>query len=153
MYNAEIILEEMIEYQKSFVEKPHAATNGMPICPFAKKARLDNDILYVIEPFCLPRMVEKVKEWSNSGYRVLTLIDPNKDMPLDEFMAFYSKFEAEMPKDLDLSDSHPEHPFTTNGLYTRRDPYPNIQVTHLKDFEELQRKLKKTRYYNTCPYS
>lgn len=153
MCNVEFILKEMEDYQKSFIEKPHAATNGMPVCPFAKKARLDNDILYVIEPFCLPRMMEKVQEWRGSGYRVLTFVDPDKSLPLDQFMDFYFKFVVEMTDDLDLSESHPEHPFTLNGLRTRCDPYPNIQVTVLKDFSESQQKLRKSRYYNVCPYS
>jgi hypothetical protein len=147
MYEVEKILREMNDHQKSFIEKPHIATNGLPVCPFAKKARLEDQILYVIEPFSLSRIVEKVAEWRQSGYRVLTFVDPYKEMPLEQYMDIYREVVSALPGDLEALDSHPLHPFEMNGLHTRRDPYPNIQITHLWDLEESRRKLKNSRYY------
>jgi hypothetical protein len=43
----------MVEYMKEFLEKPHWLFPGLPVCPFARKARLENRILYKVHRFSL----------------------------------------------------------------------------------------------------
>ena len=38
--------EEIIQYMCQFLEIPHSAFSGLPPCPFARKERLENRILY-----------------------------------------------------------------------------------------------------------
>ena len=45
------IIESTLRWMTEFVELPHPIFSDLPICPFAKKARLANQILFKIERF------------------------------------------------------------------------------------------------------
>ena len=47
------VIDTMIKYMREFLEQPHPVFGGLPICPFARKARLDGDILYKVDRFQL----------------------------------------------------------------------------------------------------
>ncbi|MEG4587381.1 hypothetical protein QUA54_19510 [Microcoleus sp. MOSTC5] len=49
-YDTEII-ESTLRWMTEFVELPHPVFSDLPICPFSKKARLANQILFKIERF------------------------------------------------------------------------------------------------------
>ncbi|MEB3280742.1 MAG: hypothetical protein VKK42_17655 [Lyngbya sp.] len=48
--NSEII-QRTIEYMMDFLEQPHPVFGGLPVCPFTRKARLTNQILYKVDDF------------------------------------------------------------------------------------------------------
>jgi hypothetical protein len=43
---------------------------------------------------------------------------------------------------------HPEDPFNIDGLYTRREPYPNIQLIGLDVGERAHQSIKNSGYYD-----
>jgi hypothetical protein len=42
---------------------------------------------------------------------------------------------------------HPEDPFNIDGLYTRREPYPNIQLLRLDVGERAHHSIRDSGYY------
>jgi hypothetical protein len=51
-------------------------------------------------------------------------------------------------KNLMVLGAHPEDPFNIDGLYTRREPYPNIQLLRLDAGVRAHESLKNTGYYD-----
>jgi hypothetical protein len=43
---------------------------------------------------------------------------------------------------------HPDDPFNIDGLHTRREPYPNIQVLRLDVGEWAHESIKHSGYYD-----
>ncbi|HEY9903702.1 MAG TPA: hypothetical protein V6D43_14980 [Candidatus Sericytochromatia bacterium] len=76
----------MVEYMKEFLEKPHWLFPGLPVCPFARKARLENRILYKVHRFSLDadflpdspvvRMISEFRQ--EKCYEVLLVVHPNR---------------------------------------------------------------------------
>ena len=42
------IVRELSQYIIAFVEQPHAKLGNMPVCPFARKARLENRVQFEV---------------------------------------------------------------------------------------------------------
>jgi hypothetical protein len=51
-------------------------------------------------------------------------------------------------KNLMALGAHPVDPFNIDGLYTRREPYPNIQLLRLDVGVRAAENLKNTGYYD-----
>src|SRR5262249_52207889 len=43
---------------------------------------------------------------------------------------------------------HPDDPFNIDGLHTRQEPYPNIQLTRLDIGERAHQSIKNSGYYD-----
>jgi hypothetical protein len=76
----------MVEYMKEFLEKPHQVFQGLPICPFARKARLENRILYKVHSFSIypdlnpdSPVMEMIRKFCQEDrYEVLLVLHPEK---------------------------------------------------------------------------
>ena len=42
------IVRELIQYIVDFVEQPHPKLGNLPVCPFARRARLENRIRFEV---------------------------------------------------------------------------------------------------------
>lgn len=140
----------MMDHLKNFVEQPSAAFNNMPVCPFAKKARTSGKIEFFVtsleQKFTLYSRIEQFN--AQDFYETLWLINPDcvlTSLETDEISdALSKKYGA----DLQFFSGHPESNFQMKGIYTRREPYPNIIVQKTSLIERKEAKLKGTRYYD-----
>lgn len=143
------IIKELTEYLENFVEKPHPCFNNLPICPFVRKARLDNEIWFHLG-FQSTEIIEKIHEFiKQDKKKILWIINPDKNYSLKETYEFIDNIQSQVKElDVELFGGHPEDPFKIGDLYTRREPYPNFVVQSKKTLEEARNSLKKTNYYN-----
>ncbi|MEO8892842.1 MAG: hypothetical protein ABI417_15215 [Coleofasciculaceae cyanobacterium] len=148
------IIERMVEYMKEFLEKPHQVFQGLPICPFARKARLDNQILYKVHRFATtPDLaeMEMIQEFcQEQRYEVLLVMHPEKQALTQlQMQEFIEKLNAKIaPTGLVAFGGHPEQDFQIQGIHTRQEPYLNFTVQfqqRLKDASDLL--LRTTSYY------
>jgi len=148
------VIHRMVEYMNEFLEKPHQVFRGLPICPFARKARLENRILYKVHRFAMAPDVaemEMIREFcQEQHYEVLLVMHPEKQALTQlQMQEFLEKLNAKIAAiGLIAFGGHPDQDFQIQGIYTRHEPYLNFTVQfqqRLKDASDLL--LRTTSYY------
>jgi hypothetical protein len=147
--NAEQIIEEMIAYNKNFVEKAHPSFGSLPVCPFAKKARIEERLKYVVGSFCLSRMFEAIDKWRKDDHsQAIIFVDPDKNMCVETLNEFVRDFSINLPFEFNFFVAHPNDETKFHGVETRREPYPNIQVMKVEVLKKSQEQLRHSpRWY------
>lgn len=140
----------MKAYLVSFVEKPHPAFNNLPVCPFAKKARIDNKLLYVVINLDdVDQALREVAAWeADPRYQAIILVDPRKEFPLEEFDRLADEFQSKLIPGLSLFTAHPKSEFEDRHVRTRQEPYPNWQVMRVSDLARAKEQLGHSRWYD-----
>jgi hypothetical protein len=140
----------MIEHLKCFVEQPHEAFSNLPVCPFAKKARTSGKIEYYVHSLVMSDAIEsKIIEFvQQNHFETLWLIHPNCIISSDETDMITESLSEKYGPELQFFSGHPKSNFQFGGIYTRREPYPNIIVQKKNFLDKKEVLLKNTRYYN-----
>ncbi len=151
------VLTEFIAYVMQVVERPHESMSGLPVCPFAKKARLENKIKWVVFPFEEADLTNEknisfvkstVQQFCESSEQdILFVIHPDKKaLTCDEVEQFCQKLLAMLPPDFICFSGHPDCKFRV-GSYRRQEPYPNFQIIRKSLHDWGVDQLLKSRYY------
>jgi hypothetical protein len=53
------VLDAVIRWSEQFIEQPHEVFGGLPVCPFARAARLKQTTRFEIRPFALDDPLER----------------------------------------------------------------------------------------------
>jgi hypothetical protein len=151
------VISCMVEYMQTHLEKPHPVFGGMPICPFARKARLENKISFQVYPFSSIEdlnqespLLKALKEFGQSDqYEALLVIHPDKQaMTLVELRQFVDHLnDAIALTGLLAFGGHPQETFNIQSVYTRREPYINFTVQTYATVKAASDLLLKTHYY------
>lgn len=150
------IIESTLRWMTEFVELPHPIFSDLPICPFAKKARLANQILFKIERFSAltefdgdSTIIKSIHEFYNSDFEIMVVINPEKTAitapQTKELIAQLNNHISELG--LLAFHIHPEEDFNIDGLHTRRMPYPGFTVQVNSKLKPASDSLEKTEYY------
>lgn len=144
------IITEFTNHIINFVEQPNPALNNMPVCPFAKRVRTKNLILFHVMPLTLDAIVTWVKLNFNTHHELMIIINDNKTgVTASEVEAMACSLnETLVPMGLQAFWGHPEATFNVNGVFTRREPYPNIQVVKKSVVAKAEKVLAATDYYS-----
>lgn len=147
----ELIIISMLNHLVHFVEKPHPAFANMPPCPFAKKARIENKIKFVVFDFS-EGLTDKLKEiiqlFPDPNYEILWVINPNKKMPVEAVYKLIESLNDWLNPYMETFGGHPNDPYESKGVKTRREPYPNFVVQVKEELNKARSKLKNTKYYD-----
>lgn len=145
------IINQFNDYIRSRIEVPHDNFHGMPICPFAKAARLADKIEYVVtKDFSPSTLILYINDWLkyDTETDVLIVIHPSdKAVPFDMLQSLADFLCSEYRGVAEIFAGHPSSTTTFNGVLTRMDPWPNLQVNRTSDLREARAELQKTRYY------
>lgn len=145
------IVEEFTQYIIDFVEQPRPELGNLPVCPFARKARLERRVGFKVLNLTYENILALaptfLKETEES---VLICIHPRKNgLSYKDVHKLVDALNRELRNaNVEALGGHPEDPFNIEGLYTRREPYPNIQMIRLDVGEESYLKLKDSGYYD-----
>lgn len=147
------IIKETIEYSINFIEKPNAIFGNAPVCPFAKKFRVQGKIKYMVMPFLLGEELDPLVLMlaelfhAQKKYDSYFVIHPDKALPLQALTDLCNRLgEAIDPMDLMIFQGHPQDDFQIGGVYTRREPYPGFQLLRKQLILESRKKLT-DRYF------
>ncbi len=143
-----LIIAEMEQHSRDFIEKPNPAFHDMPVCPFARKVRSQNQIKYVIMSLHENVLAEVQAWWHAKQYELLQVIHPSKDLPWNAYEMIVRDLEGKIPQDTVLFSGHPHDDYSVGGVYVRRDPFPNIQVVGREHLLKSREILKSTKYYD-----
>ncbi len=144
------IVKALTENLVNFIEVPHPAFAGMPVCPFAKQARLKGLIDIKIVDFNLEeiddRIVNVVDFYFTNHEKLIIFAHPDKHICQIKLNRLGDLYEKRFPS-LVVFRSHPLNEFQVDGLYTRREPYPNLQFVTKQHLEEARSRLS-SKYYS-----
>lgn len=133
----------------NFIEKPSPAFNGMPVCPFAKKARLENLIDIRVLDFSLDelddRILRVIESYFEDYRRLIIFVNPDPNICINKLNLIGAEYESKFPL-LTVFRSHPLDEFKVAGVNTRREPYANLQFVTKRHLEEARKTLSK-KYY------
>jgi hypothetical protein len=152
MLDIATVTQDIEHWIKNFVEVPHPALGGWAPCPYARKARLDQD--YVIRVGVNPYFdLLTVGRDGLGGCSVLILAyDPN------EF--FYTQFASDiraanqevlLARDLLALEDHPGDLEIVNGVIMNQGTYALALVQSLSDLNQKAHAVGRKGFYHTWP--
>ena len=152
MLDLETVTYDIERWMETFVEVPHPALGGWAPCPYARRARLDQD--YTIRVGVNPYFdLLNVAMNGLGGRSVLILAyDPN------EF--FYAQFsndikaanqEVLLQNDLLALEDHPGDPEVVNGVVMNNGTYALALVQSLSDLNQKAKLVANKGFYDTWP--
>ena len=152
MLDLATVRHDIERWIETFVEVPHPALGGWAPCPYARKARLEQD--YTIRVGVNPYFdLLNVARDGIGGRSVLILAyDPN------EF--FYSQFssdvqaandEALLRKDLLALEDHPGDQEIVNGICMNQGTYALALVQSLSDLNYKAKLMANNNFYKEWP--
>jgi hypothetical protein len=148
----------MVEYMKEFLEKPHPVLGYKPICPFARRVRLEDRILYKVDRFgshtdfsSNSHLLGIIEDFcQDDSYEILLVIHPERQAmtrwAMQQFIERLNQTISAMG--LVAFSGHPDDDFNIQGVYTRQEPYLNFTVQTKQLVKEASDLLLKTDYYN-----
>ena len=145
------VVRELTRYIIDFVEQPHPKLGNLPVCPFARKARREHRIQFKVLELTREAVLAQVPSFkAQPTIDVMICIHPRKDgLSSDEVYRLVEALNLVLPAvNLIALGGHPEDSFNIDGLYTRREPYPNIQLISLDVGERAHESIKKSGYYD-----
>jgi len=156
------LIDAMLRWSEEFVEQSQPVFGNLPVCPFAKAARLRRTIRFEVMPFDGMDPLEDagavltlVREFSRQPeFETLFVIHPERDrLSARALETFVSRLNARMLADastchFQVFEAHPDSQFCVGGVYTRRGPYPSFQVLSRALLKTSSDSLLGSQYYD-----
>ena len=148
------------KWSKEFLEIPNVKLNGLPPCPYAKQAWLENKVAFSINTG-LEGLVKQVDNFNNHDYDIV--IWASEELPeleyLDGFCDGMNEALAVARHDMHLMVFHPDYDAEEAGLdFLVQDgvtddtlEYCMVFVQLLSKLDEAALSLEKSGYYKEFP--
>lgn len=138
-YNIENDLEEWI---LSFLSKPSKVFNGLPPCPFAKKAWLDKRVIVSDKPWELTDYSPLLRDELD-----LIILAYEADTPLEKFEYIYNEVNEHLRGKFIVLDDHPKNREEVDGVVLNNGKYAMIFVQAANKLKEARVDLDRLGYY------
>ena len=148
------------KWSHEFLEVPNAKLNGLPPCPYAKQAWLDNKVVFSINTG-LQGLVKEVADFEQHDYDIV--VWANQYLPDMEYLDGYcdgiNEAMSIAGKDMHLMVFHPDYDATEAGLdfLVEEDVtddglvYCMVFVQRLSTLDDAALSLEKSGYYEHFP--
>jgi hypothetical protein len=152
MLDLETVKADIEQWIVDFVEVPHPALGGWSPCPYARKARLDQDFTVRIGVNPYFDLLNVAKDGLGNKSVLIIAYNPT------EF--FYSQFtsdikaaneEALLRNDLLALEDHPGDQEIVNGVCMNQGTYALALVQSLSDLNEKAQLVAKKGFYDAWP--
>ena len=159
--NAQIVAA-VVKWSQEFIEQPHGTFGGLPVCPFAKAARLKETIRFEVRSYAMDdpldtdgqimALVQDFAQQARSGaIETLFVVHPDRAEGEQDLEAFVERLNERLAagdlRDFQAFEAHPESNFSIGGVYTRRSPYPSFQVLGRRLLKNGSDSLLGSAYY------
>jgi hypothetical protein len=138
--------EYLTKWAEDVLSVPNDLLNGLPICPFARKAILDNCVKFIRTHNYVEDIDTTLQEWDDTIHALLFVCDDNVDPDkfADDIKQLNKKF---LLHDLVLLEDHVkiEEPF--HGIKFNNGKYNIVIVQRLHSINEASRSLERSGYY------
>lgn len=145
------IISYLLEWITKNVEKPTKNFNGYPPCPFARKARLSNEIDFlIIENNIEEEIIKKCINFDKSKKICITILNSYITPQWTSYISqiINKQLEEDMLDYIVLTD-HYENPTYINGFKTSQEKYILFLIQEKTDLQQKAEYLEKnTNYYS-----
>jgi hypothetical protein len=154
MLDINLVQQDIESWIKTFVEVPHPALGNWAPCPYARKARLEQDYTVRIGVNPYFDLLNVARDGLGNKSVVILVYDP------DEF--FYAQFrsnvlaanqEVLLARDLIALEDHPGDPEIVNGVVMNQGTYALALIQRLSDLDSKARAMAQKDFYATWPES
>jgi len=148
----DLIKQHLDDWIENFVEVPHPALGGWPPCPYARKARLDQDYDVRLGLAPIHDLVQISRKGLGDKSVVIFVYDPvliSHEELSHAVDTINQKFLLE--KDLIALEDHPADLEMVNGVVMNQGTYALILVQDLKDLDQKARAIAQKGFYDTWP--
>ena len=163
--SAEAIVAEVLAWSVNALERSHPIFGGLPVCPFARAARLKGAIRFEVRAFSvddpldlggelLELIADFAREEAAGARETLFVIHPERCAmsvaALEAFVARQDRRLRAVPRfaGLRVFEAHPDSTFQVGDVYTRRGPYPSFQVLSHARLKATSDALRGAGYYD-----
>ena len=121
------IVEGIVKWSEEFIEQPHEIFGGLPVCPFARAARLKQTIRFEVRHFDLDDTLEPhgdimtlVREFADQDataghFETLFVVHPDSRQGLPALLAFVARLNVRMSEsglsEFQAFEAHPQSDF------------------------------------------
>ena len=152
MLNLKTVKRDIEHWIEDFVEVPHPALGGWAPCPYARKARLDQD--YDIRLGLAPiHDLVQISKKGLGGKSVVILVYEAKETSYSELSYAIDLCNKEflLPNDLLALEDHPDDEEIVNGVIMNQGTYALALVQCLSDLNEKSKLVACKGFYDTWP--
>jgi len=151
MLDLEQVQRDIELWIENFVEVPHPALGGWAPCPYARKARLDQD--FEVRMGVNPYFDLKVVSQTGIAKSVVIFVYESTAYTPEQFHTQLEAANKEflLGKDLLVLEDHPEVPELVNGVSMNQGTYALALVQSLSDLNRRARAMARQGFYDTWP--
>jgi len=152
MLNIEQVKKDINEWIINFVEVPESLLNGFSPCPYARKARLDNQVDIRIGNTPLDDLITLAYDGLGKFSVIVLAYDPLEYCHDD----FHHQLEVAntyhlLPQDIIVLDDHPADQEIVNGVCMNQGRYALALVQRLSELNDKAASIAKNGFYNNWP--
>jgi hypothetical protein len=145
------IAEEIRQWSREFLEVPSSMLNGLPPCPYAKKAWLENKVTFSVNTG-LDGLIQQIKQYDTHDFDIVIWADGFCD-GINEALSVTGT-------DLHLMLFHPDYSPSEAGLHFLEEvecledselDYAMVFVQRLSILDDAALSLEKSGYYTNFP--
>jgi hypothetical protein len=141
--------QELDRWLKTFVEQPHPGLGKMPVCPFARQARIDGKIALIESRFgCLVTDVEQNLHLLDTKDVLVVIFDHTEieHSMLASLVKAHNKIL--MPADYVILEDHPDAEEFVNGVKMNFGLCGLLVVQRLSKLNTASEQLRAKGYYS-----
>ena len=148
------IKEDILSWSKDFLEILNKHLNNFPVCPYAKKTRLDNHINIVEHNDPSTYLEAIIKEADNFKGKISIVACSDLSITADELADYIHALNyVYVPRDVYLMASHPEDfdeeiDFLQDTAWESHNDFLMVLIQSFDELEEASTSLKKIGYYD-----
>lgn len=144
------VTTEYKEYLTKWIEEvlstPHELLNNLPICPFARRAILDNQVKFIRTSNYVTDITTELTAWDDSVHAMLFVCDD--DIETAQFALDITELNKQfLPQDLVLLEDHVKIEESFHGTKFNNGKYNIVIVQRLRSINDASRSLERGGYY------
>jgi hypothetical protein len=151
MLNLDTVKQDIESWIQTFVEVPHTALGGWAPCPYARRARLDQDFEVRLGRNPFEDLI--AVSYSTLAKSVTIFVYDPEFHPYERFHNEIEFANANhlVPKDMIALEDHPGDPEIVNGVCMNQGTYALALVQSLSDLDQKARVMAGKGFYTTWP--
>ena len=150
--NLDQVTADILKWVVDFVEVPNPALGDWPPCPYARKARLDQD--FSVRIGTDPKTDLKEIAWQGLGGKSVVAIAYDPELwPHEQFSKILEQANIDflLPADIIVLEDHPGDLEIVNGVCMNQGTYALALVQSLGDLDKKAKAMARQGFYNAWP--
>ena len=144
------VTTEYKEYLTKCVEEvlsvPHELLNGLPVCPFARQAIIENKVEFFRTSDYVKDIANKLDNWDDSIHALVFVCDDDVDPK--QFVVDVKKLNLKyLDENLVLLEDHTKVDEPFHGIKFNNGKYNIVIAQRLKSINEASKHLARNGYY------